>query len=60
MFRWVALLGLTILLKPLHGCATQASRVLSMAFHCLSTVDGQLMGRGSHCDFDIVMRNYKI
>jgi hypothetical protein len=54
------LLGLTILLKPLHGCATQASRVLSMAFHCLSTVDGQLMGRGSHCDFDIVMRNNKI
>jgi len=28
-----------------------------MEFRCQSTVDGRLMGRGSHCDFVIVMRN---
>jgi hypothetical protein len=57
MYRWVALLGLTILLRQLHGYATRASLVSSMAFHCLLTVDGRLMGRGSHCDFVIVMHN---
>jgi hypothetical protein len=57
MYRWVALLGLTILLRQLHGYAMQASRVLSMEFHCQLTVDGRPMGRGSHCDFVTVMRN---
>jgi hypothetical protein len=45
------------LLKPLHGCAMQASRVLSMAFRCQSTVVGLPMVRGSRCAFVIVMRN---